>query len=96
MYCTPPELRKARSQHRCTNCGEAIEPGDEYMRWASYDDWKCFTNKMHPECLKSLEDGSDDFEYTLYGGERPDVVTPNASLSGASPLFGEASARSES
>ena len=71
MYCTPAEQRKARVSHRCTNCGEAIEVGTEYVRWASYDDGKCFTNKMHPECIASLQEESDFGEYTLYGGERP-------------------------
>ena len=71
MYCTPEEQRKARVSHRCTNCGEAIEVGTEYVRWASYDDGKCFTNKMHTECRDSLQEDGEPFEYTLYGGERP-------------------------
>jgi hypothetical protein len=75
MYCTPTELRKARKPHRCTNCGEAIEQGEDYVRWASYDDGQCFTNKMHPECLESLQDDADggQFEYMPYSGDRPVV-----------------------
>ena len=72
------ETRTARKQHRCSNCGETIELGEQYQRWMSVDDGKAFSNKMHPECLESLQDGSGDFEYTLYGGERPEIVTPNA------------------
>ncbi len=72
MYCTPEELRKARVQHRCTNCGEAIEVGTDYVRWASYDE-ACFTNKMHPECRDSLQEDGQPFEYTPYSGERPKV-----------------------
>ena len=72
MYCTKPETRKARKEHRCTNCGETIEIGTEYNRWASYDS-KAFANKMHKECLKSLQNDADgdSFEYSPYGGERP-------------------------
>ena len=77
MYCTPTEVRKARTQHRCTNCGQKIEAGEDYARWASYDDGRCFTNKMHPECLDSLQYDGGNFEYMLYSGERPDVLTLN-------------------
>ena len=73
MYHTPIETRKAQKRHLCTNCGEPIEIGTEYARWASYDDGKAFANKMHQECLADLQDDAfgGSFEYTLYGGERP-------------------------
>nr|WP_319566271.1 hypothetical protein [uncultured Rhodoferax sp.] len=72
-YFTPETTHKARKPHRCTNCGQAINPGDTYIRWASFDDGAC-TNKMHPECLADLKANSDgEFEYTLYGGERPEI-----------------------
>ena len=72
MYCTDFETLTARKPHRCTNCGESIDRGSVYKRWASFDG-RPFTNKMHPECLASLQDDCDEsyFEYTLYGGERP-------------------------
>lgn len=65
----------AHKEHRCTNCGESIEVGQQYLRWASFDDSAC-TNKMHPECYQELnEDGGGVFEYTLYGGERPALIS---------------------
>jgi hypothetical protein len=84
MYCTPAETRTARKPHRCTNCAEVIEAGTQYQRWMSVDDGKAKTNTMHPECLAALVDdcGSGYFEYTLYGGERPEPVTPNLELTG--------------
>ena len=82
MYCTPPEMRKARKQHRCMHCSEAIEIGEKYQRWMSVDDGKAQTNVMHPECLDALNDeyGSGYWEYTPYEGERP-----NTKLTGAAP-----------
>lgn len=77
MYCTPIEIRKARREHVCTYCGEAIEIGTRYPRWASYDDGRAFTNKMHPECLDAArEDAYHDgsFEYTPYNSDRPGQV----------------------
>ena len=89
MYCTPPETRTARKQHRCMNCGEPIEIGTKYKRWMSVDDGKASSNVMHPECLDDLNKayGSGYFEYTLYSGERP-----NAKLTGDASLFGAVSA----
>lgn len=77
MYCSPQENRKARVKHICTNCAQPIEPGEKYVRWMSVDD-SMFTNKMHPECLKALQDAADGYswEYEAFGGERP-VVDPD-------------------
>ena len=69
MYCTPAKTLTARVPHQCTYCGEAIEPGEAYLRWASYDD-TCFTNKMHPECADDLAENGDG-EYSPGQGERP-------------------------
>jgi hypothetical protein len=73
MYCTPTIRLKARKPHQCTNCAEEIKAGDYYDRWASVDDGKMFTNKMHPECLQCLQDEAESggFEYIPYSGERP-------------------------
>ncbi len=71
-YYSPTKKVIARKQHRCTNCGEAINAGETYMSWQSVDDgW--FNNKMHPECLESLIDDADGghFEYVPFSGERP-------------------------
>ncbi len=72
MHCTPAITLVARKRHRCTNCAQDINPGEQYMRWYSVDD-AGFTNKMHPECLESLQEaeGYGTWEYSPYGGERP-------------------------
>lgn len=74
---TPPTTQTARKEHRCTNCGEAILPGQQYSRWVTFEDCAT-TNKMHPECLLSNQHDAErysvgEWEYTLYGGERPAV-----------------------
>lgn len=72
MTYTPPQMLTARKNHRCTNCGQSIQAGAMYARWVSFDD-SAFTNKMHPECLRALQEDADygSFEYMLYSGERP-------------------------
>lgn len=79
MTHTPARDVAARIDHRCTNCGEAIPAGASYKRWISFDG-SVFTNKMHPECLRSLQADCDygSFEYSLYGGERPAATLPEA------------------
>ena len=73
MFFTDAKLTLARKVHRCTSCGEVIEPDYEYYRWQSNIDGKWFTNKMHPECYDMhMEDAEGGyFEYTLYQHERP-------------------------
>ena len=73
MYCTPTETRKARKEHVCTYCGEAIEKGATYVLWTSFGDGGAYNNKMHPECLGVLQGESDGngFEYVPYENERP-------------------------
>ena len=74
MYHTTAKTLTARAAHRCTNCGESIDPGQLYARWVSLDD-SAYTNKMHPECLQSLIDDASglEFEYSPYSGERPEL-----------------------
>lgn len=73
MYSTPAVALTAKKTHRCTSCGELIKPGTRYMRWVSFDD-SAVTNKMHPECLcMHLADAEGEFEYELYGHERPQI-----------------------
>ena len=73
MFCTPQESVIARKTHLCTNCAQGIAKGESYVKWKSVDDsW--FTNKMHPECLQSLNEENEyygSFEYMPYSGERP-------------------------
>ena len=80
MYCTPARYQIARKHHVCMNCGEPILPGEEYARWACYEDGKCGTNKMHQECLEDLQEwnGSGTFEYTEGQGERPEHFAKNS------------------
>ena len=75
MFNTPQETLKARKPHKCTNCAEAIEPGEAYVRWTTMDG-ACFVSKMHPECLDALQEdaGEWEWEYTPYSGERPAKV----------------------
>lgn len=74
MFCTPSIIRKARKEHKCSNCAEPILIGESYARWASFDDI-CTTSKMHQECLAMLDEDSDGgyFEYSPYSGERPAI-----------------------
>lgn len=41
---------KARKAHRCDDCGERIEPGDEYQRSAMAGDATVWTWREHPAC----------------------------------------------
>jgi hypothetical protein len=61
MYVSPATALRARKEHRCTWCGEAISPGSEYLRWMSVDD-SMYTNKMHRECFDACHE-----ECTFYG-----------------------------
>lgn len=83
MFSTSPIDRVARKQHRCTNCGEPIAPGETYKRWISFDD-SAFTSKMHPECLVSLEEDCQygKFEYMPYSGARPEAMDDSPAHSG--------------
>jgi hypothetical protein len=63
-YATPAETHKARLQHVCDWCGEAINPGANYQRWRYYGD-RVSTVKAHPECFEAAgelasEWGADD------------------------------------
>ncbi len=67
MYCTPiVKVAAARKAHRCTWCGQDIEAGQPYERWASYDD-AAFQNKMHPECAEAC----GDKYYLPFDNDRP-------------------------
>jgi len=53
-----------------------IDPGTKYQRWMSIYKGKGQSEKMHPECLKALNDefGSGYWECSLYAGDRPKDV----------------------
>lgn len=75
MFCTETENLKARKIHICHSCGERINPGDQYLRWRSYDDGDVGTNKMHPECYNAhVQDAKgQSWEYTLFSYPRGKV-----------------------
>lgn len=54
MFNSPPERLIARKEHVCTWCCEKILVGETYERWVSIDD-SANTNKMHLECVASIE-----------------------------------------
>lgn len=83
MHCTDVETVTARKPHKCMSCGEAIETGDQYKKWVSFDDGSACTNKMHPECYAMHGADSDgyDWEYLPYSYDRPE--RHNDKVSGA-------------
>lgn len=74
MFCTDVKNVRAAIRHKCTSCGEFIEPGEIYKNWRSCDDaWT--VNKMHPECLEAhlqnaKEYGESEWEYSIYDHQR--------------------------
>jgi predicted RNA-binding Zn-ribbon protein involved in translation (DUF1610 family) len=72
MICTNTENVLARKDHDCHSCGEAIEAGQTYKRWACFDNGSASTVKMHPECYDAHQAESDygTWEFTLYGHPR--------------------------
>jgi predicted RNA-binding Zn-ribbon protein involved in translation (DUF1610 family) len=74
MYCTDPETLTARKTHRCSSCGELVQPGERYVRWRCYDSGDVGTVKMHPECHAMHCDeaeGLGTWEFEPFGHERP-------------------------
>jgi hypothetical protein len=58
------EDRKARTQHRCSDCGRIIEPGETYRRGVGFDGtawtWK---DCAHCEAVLHMYDLAWDGEY---------------------------------
>ena len=78
--------RKARKQHRCIWCGQAIKPGDHYIDERSVYDGAIQRHRWHPECRGAADDYFRDFneeEFTPYDNERP--LTPAAEPWKAAP-----------
>ena len=69
--------RKARKQHRCIWCGEAITPGDKYQDERSVYDGTFQRMRWHPECRQDACDGwadGDDAEFMPHSAERPQSI----------------------
>jgi hypothetical protein len=77
MYVGPAVALRARKEHRCTWCGEAIPPASEYLRWMSVDD-SMYTNKMHRECFDACHE-EDENEYAPFDNDRPPPTASGSS-----------------
>ncbi len=72
MICTNTENVTASKSHKCHSCGEAIEAGQTYKRWACFEDGSASTVKMHPECYEAhcaAADG-DTWEFDQFNHDR--------------------------
>ena len=59
--CLRQSEQKARKQHKCVWCGEAIEIGETYSYWAGIFEGEFQTNKMHLECEKVCSSKENDY-----------------------------------
>ncbi len=50
----------ARKTHICYWCGEAINPGDAYQRWAWVDGSDFTPIKVHSECSEAWGEAASD------------------------------------
>ena len=73
MHCTPVKTPKAVKRHSCMSCGEAINVGELYFSWVSFDMGTAGRNKMHKECYQMHKEDSDghEWEYTPFSHDRP-------------------------
>lgn len=86
MGCSTADetIKAARKAHRCSWCGERINPGETYKRWRFFHNGDAGTCKMHPECFDAMEDerrfeGGGYFEWMEGDNERP-TTAPNAGV----------------
>lgn len=63
-------FRVARKPHRCTYCGERIEPGERYRYVTGTFEGRWYASKLHIECNNELNESGED-EFTPYSNERP-------------------------
>lgn len=61
--------RKARKEHRCSWCGEAVEPGTEYVRLPVFGEGTVQTWKAHPECNEAEQNMPDEAREAWADGE---------------------------
>lgn len=71
------DSRKARKQHRCIWCGQAINKGDTYVDERSVYDGSIQRHRWHPECIQDARDGwarGDDAEFIPHSADRPALL----------------------
>ena len=65
----------ARTPHRCTWCGQGIEPGSPYKNQRGTYEGRFQVDKFHLECNKAAADEcaseGGDWEFIPYENERP-------------------------
>lgn len=75
---TTPTIQAARKEHRCSWCGEIIQPSSTYSRWRYFSGDCQTTVKMHPECetasLRELRNGGEN-EWEQHSGTRGMTIT---------------------
>lgn len=64
---------KARKNHYCSWCAEAIYTGQPYDTWRWYDGGDASTVKVHPECLEALDEviKKEGGDYEFFAGDNP-------------------------
>lgn len=84
MTTTEPETHKAQKRHRCSWCGETIEPGNTYLRYRFFDCGDAGTVKMHPECYEAMQEEAKQeggfMEWTPGEHERPSTPDDRPSV----------------
>lgn len=46
------EIRKARKEHRCSECGSAIHPMENYEEYTCLSDGRWWRDRVCPDCLE--------------------------------------------
>lgn len=75
---TERTTQAAKKQHRCSWCGQSIEPGNTYHRWRWFpgDGDPPASIKMHDECFGAFQASAEN-EFYLYDNERPECPPPS-------------------
>ena len=67
--------RKARKQHPCIWCGEAIKVGEDFCLFVGVADGDFQSNKCHLECEKPMLDECQDMdEFMPYENPRGKTI----------------------
>lgn len=68
MQVSRDTTHTARKPHRCYWCGEVIEVGTPYVRWANFVDGGVSVVSVHPECKEAWDNGYRQ-DWAYYGEE---------------------------